>query len=144
MQAADDVKLRDRLAPAFRRRAENFIQSHRISAVSAGLPPESAQLATGHADVGGIDVTVDVEIGEVPVPLFADVVRQMADGQKVVRVVKGDTVLKRQSLAGKNFLSNRLERCVFDLDFSAKHGRNHLNLNLLVPQSPRAGPAIAI
>jgi hypothetical protein len=36
-----------------------------------------------HADVGRIDVTVDVEIGDVAVLFFADVVGEPADREQV-------------------------------------------------------------
>ncbi len=142
MQSADDVEFRDRLGPTFRRRAEDFFQRHGVGAVSARLAPESAQLATGHADVGGIDVTVDVEIGEVPVPLFADVVRQMADGKKVVRVKKRDALFKRQPLTGKDFRRNGLQGLIFDLDLTTEHEKYYLNPNLLAVQLPRAGAGL--
>ena len=142
MQSADDVKLRDRLAPTFRRRAEDFFQRHGVGAVSPGFAAEGTELATGHADVGGIDVAVDVEIGDVSVPLFADVVRQMADGKKVVRVIKRDALFKPQPLTGKDFRRNGLQGLIFDLDLTTKHEKYYLNPNLLAVQLPRAGAGL--
>ena len=46
-----------------------------------------------HADVGGIDVAVDVEIADVAVALFADVIGEPADGEQVVRLEEREAVV---------------------------------------------------
>ena len=49
----------------------------------------------GHADVGGIDVAVDVVIGDVAVALFADVIGQPADSEQIGRAVERHAIVER-------------------------------------------------
>ena len=63
VQAADDVEFGDRLAPAFAGAMPDLFQRHGVGLGIAHPLAERAQAATGHADVGGIDVAVDVEVG---------------------------------------------------------------------------------
>jgi hypothetical protein len=55
-----------------------------------------------HADVGRIDVTVDVEIGDVAMFLFADVVGEPADGEQVRRTIEFNAIFKREALIREN------------------------------------------
>ena len=66
MQAADDVELGDRFAPAFAGAVPDLFERHGVGLGIAHALAEGAQAATGHADVGGIDVAVDVEVGRWP------------------------------------------------------------------------------
>ncbi len=64
VQAADDVELGDRFAPAFAGAMPDFLKRHGVGFGIFGALAEGAKAATGHADVGGIDVAVDVEVGD--------------------------------------------------------------------------------
>ena len=83
MQAADDVKLRDRFGVAGGRRLPCLFERHGVAGRVALLAAEGAQLAGRHADVGGVDVAIDVEVGHVAVHPLAHVVRQPAHGQHI-------------------------------------------------------------
>ena len=48
---------------------KSLFQRHGVATL-AGLPSESAELAVNNANVGGIQVPIDVEIADVPVPLL--------------------------------------------------------------------------
>ena len=62
-----------------------------------------------HAHIRGIDVAIDVEIGDVAMAFFADVIREPANAQKVVRFVKREAVGGVEPFAGENFFRDRLE-----------------------------------
>src|SRR4029077_1767783 len=75
---------------------------------------EGAEFAMGHADVGGINVPVDVEVADVAVALFADVVREPAQGEQIGRAVKGDAVFEAEPFAGENFGGDGFEARIVD------------------------------
>ena len=84
MQSADDVEFRDRFRPVLSRDAERLFQRHRVSPRRVRLAAEGAELATRHADVGGIDVPVDVEVRAHPVHFHAHVMGQVAEGEQIM------------------------------------------------------------
>ena len=92
MQAADDVKFRGAFGDAFARALPHFIQSEGVSAGRIERASKSAKLAMRHANICGIDVAIDVEIGDVAVAFFADVIREPAYPQKIVLFVKREAV----------------------------------------------------
>ena len=87
MQTSDDVELGHRFRPAFARLPEGLVERHGVGPGRVRLAAESAERATGHAHVGGVEVAVNVEVGGVAVELLANVVGQVPDGQQVVGVV---------------------------------------------------------
>ena len=80
MQAADDVELGDGFAIAVAGLLPHLLERHRIGLGIANPLAEGAELATGHAHVGGIDVAVDVEKSAVAVQALADEVGHPAHG----------------------------------------------------------------
>src|SRR6202047_5684027 len=92
MQAADDVKFRCAFADALFGALVNFFEGESVCARGVGIAAESAELAMCHANVGGIDVTIDVEVGDVAMALLADVIGEPSDGQEIGRAIEGDTV----------------------------------------------------
>ena len=72
MQSADDVKFGDRLCVAGGGGLESFLERHGISAGRVFLSAKRAQPASRDADVRGIDMTIDVEIGAIPMHPLAD------------------------------------------------------------------------
>ena len=83
VQAADNVKLGNRLRVAGSRGFPGLVEGHGVAGGVALFAAKGAELAGGDADVGGVDVAIDVEVGEVAVHPLADVVGQPADCQNI-------------------------------------------------------------
>src|SRR5215472_13395983 len=74
VQPADNMKFGHCFRPAFAGNAEGLFQGHSVSATGVWLASKGAQAATGYADVGGVDVTVHVEVCAPTVQFFAHMV----------------------------------------------------------------------
>src|ERR1035438_5606894 len=72
VQAADDVKLRNRFAVAGSSGVPDFFQRHGVGAGGVLLAAKGAQAAGGHANIGVIDMAVNVEVGDVAVHPLAN------------------------------------------------------------------------
>ena len=107
MQPADDVELGDGFAPALAGALPDLLERHGVGLGIVRPLAEGAQAATGHADVGGVDVAVDVEIRHVAVQPLAHQVGQVAERQDVGGAVERDAVVERQPLAGLDLLEDR-------------------------------------
>ena len=83
MQSADNVKFRDRFGVTRRSRLKCFFERHRIGTRCVFLSTERAQAARRDADIGGINVAIDVEVSLIAVHALANVIGQPADGQNV-------------------------------------------------------------
>src|ERR1700693_2992454 len=92
MQAANHVEFSGAFAHALFSALINFFEGEGIGAGGVVVASKSAQFAVGHAHVGGIDVPVDVEIGDVPVAFFAYVIGQPAHGEEIGRAIQRDAV----------------------------------------------------
>ena len=99
MQAAHDVKLRDRLAPSLAGVPPHLFERHGVGLRVVHALPEGAQAAARHADVRGVDMAVDVEIRHVAVLALAHQVGHVAHPQDVAGTVQRHAVLERQPLA---------------------------------------------
>ncbi len=66
------------------------------------------------ANVRGIDVAIHVVIGHVAVALFADVIREPADREKIGGSVESDAVVKGKALAGEDLIGDGFYCCVGD------------------------------
>ena len=115
MQSAHNVKFGHGFAVAGSRGLEGFFQCHRVSPRRVLLAAESAQTAGGHADVGRIQVAIDVEIRSVAMQSLADVIRQPTHGQNIPGAVEREGVVDIQTLAGQNFVMNGTEPGVVSL-----------------------------
>src|SRR6476661_1747763 len=73
MQTANDVEFGGAFAHALFGALVDFFESERVSAGNVGIAAEGAQFAMRDAYVGGVDVAIDVEVGDVAVALFANV-----------------------------------------------------------------------
>ena len=120
MQAADHVEFGGAFAHALFGALVDFFEREGVSAGRVGIAAEGAQLAVRDADVGGIDVAIDVEEADVAVALLAHVIGEPADGQQVGRAVERDAVFGGQALAGQHLFGDRLQPRVVDLKFG--HG----------------------
>src|SRR5947207_2842629 len=67
----------------------------------------SAPPAGSHADVGGIDMAVYVEIGNVAMHPLAHLICQPTHCQNISRTIESYRILKAKPLAGKNLFGNR-------------------------------------
>jgi hypothetical protein len=83
MQAADDVKLGDGFGVAGSRSLERLFERHGVAGRGRPSCGRRRTAAGRHADIGGVDVAVDVEVGHVAVQALAHVIGQPADGEKV-------------------------------------------------------------
>ena len=115
MQAADDVELGDRLGVSGGRGLEGFFERHGVGAGRVLLAAEGAQAAGGHADVGRIDVAVDVEVRLVAVHALAHVVGQPAHGEDVAGAIEGEGVVGGKALAGEHFVVDGVQARVVSL-----------------------------
>ena len=109
MQAADHVEFGGAFAHALLGALPDFLEREGVGAGRVGIAAEGAQLAMRHADVGGIDVAIDVEVADVAVALLANVVGEPAEGQQVGRAVEREAVVGVQALAGQDFLGDGLQ-----------------------------------
>src|ERR1700676_61829 len=115
MQTAYDVELRNRFAVAGGSGLEGFFKRHGVSAGRVFLSPESAEAAGGHANIRGIDVAVDVEVGLVAMHALAHGIRQPADGQDVGGAIERESVVGIQTLMGEDFVLDSTKSTVVAL-----------------------------
>src|SRR5215471_21684910 len=85
MQPAYDVELGYRLRPTFSRLVPDLFQRHGVRLGIAHAFAEGAKAAACHANVGRVDVAVDIEVGTVAVEALAHDIGQIADAQDIVR-----------------------------------------------------------
>src|SRR5690348_16634531 len=114
MEAADNVEFGDGFAPAFAGPVPYLVERHGVGLRIAGVLSKGAETAASHADVGRIDVAVDVEISSVAVKPFPHNIREIPESQNVGSAVKGHAVIKRQTLAGFDSLSDRNQAWIFN------------------------------
>jgi hypothetical protein len=69
------------------------------------------------ADVRRIDVAIDVVIADVAVALLADVIREPANGQEIIRFEEPHAFVCVEAFSSENFIGNRPEARVCDLEF---------------------------
>ncbi len=94
MQSANNVEFRRAFANSLFGALINFFEGVSVGARRIRVAAKRAQLAMRHADVGRIDMAIDVEISNVAVFFFAYVVGQPADGEQIRRTVKLDAIFK--------------------------------------------------
>src|ERR1051326_981347 len=116
MQAADNMKFCDRLRVAGSSGLERLFQRHGVSAGRIFLAAKSAKSARSYANVGRIDMAIDVEVSHVPVQAFTNMIGQPANGKYVRRAIEGDGIVKCEALTGKDFGGNGLKARVVCLE----------------------------
>src|SRR5271156_1792226 len=102
MQAADNVEFGGAFGDAFSGARVNFVERKSVRTRRVGRAAESAELAVGDANVGRVNVAIDVVVGDVAMLLFANVIREPAHAQKIVRFVEQQPVACVQTVAGEN------------------------------------------
>ncbi len=140
MQTADDVKLGDGLAVTGSRRLIRLFQGHGVTGWIALLAAECAELAGRHADVGRIDVAIDVEVGYVAMHPLADMVGEPADCEYVVRTVQSQPILGVETLTRLYFGGNRFEPRVIGAKTGNLHVRSGFSLHSSMIQNARKPP----
>ena len=116
MQSADDVKFGDGLAVSGSGGFESFIERHGVGAGSVLLAAEGAQAAGRDANVGGIDVSVDVEIRLVAVHALANVIGHPAHGENIAGAVESEGIGGVEPLTGQHFGVNGQQARVVGLE----------------------------
>src|SRR5262249_3587140 len=106
VESSHNVKFRNSLRVTERGMVIGFIQRHRV-AIFAWLTGKTAELTVHHAHVGRVQISVDVEIANAAIPLFACPIGQATYRIEVRRGVKRNSFLKTEPLSGKNLVSYR-------------------------------------
>jgi len=101
VQAADNVKFGCTFANALVGALVDFVECVGVCARRIGIAAERTEFAMRDANVGRIDVAVDVVVGDVAVLFLADVVGEPADSEKVRRTIELDAVVKRKAFAAR-------------------------------------------
>ena len=86
---------------------ENLGLIHHIRALGVKVGPERAEVAREDADVGRVDVGIDVVVAEVAVVALADRVRHRAESEQVVAGLEREPVFNAQTLSGFHLIFNR-------------------------------------
>jgi len=108
MEPADDVKLGHALVHIAGGDFHRLLD--RVGPAAISLPPrdvEGAQAARRHADVCGIEVSVEVVIGPVFVEVFAHQIGEPTDAEQVGGGRDDDAVVTIQSMAVEDFRRHR-------------------------------------
>jgi hypothetical protein len=98
------------------------------------LASEGAQLAGRHANIGGVDVPVHVEVRYVAMHPLAHMVGQPAHGQHVRRSVKHNAVVEVQPFPGEYFRGNRLKPWIVGSEACGLAENRRLGLHTLMIQ----------
>jgi hypothetical protein len=101
VQPADDVQFRRSLGSALRGPLQNLLVGHDVALGAFQVGAEGAERAAVDANVGRIEVLVDVVVRAVAVLPLADDVRQFAEREQISAVVKEDAVIEGQSRASE-------------------------------------------
>src|SRR5215472_10364779 len=107
MESADNVKLRYGFGISRSGSSKSLFEGHRISARRIFFPSKRTQTAGGHADVGGVDVTIDVEVCLISVHALAEVIGHPSHRQNVAGPVQNQRIGSIQALSRHYFLLNR-------------------------------------
>src|SRR5882762_518692 len=118
MQAANDVEFGGAFANALFRTLIDFFQSVGVGTGRVRIAAKGAEFAVRHANVGRIDVAINVEIGDVAVFFFADVVGEPADGQQIGRAIEVDAVFEREAFVGEDFARDGLQSFIGENQFA--------------------------
>jgi len=110
------VKFGDGLAVSGGGGFESLIERHGIRAGGVLLAAERAKAAGRNANVGGIDVPIDVEIRLVTMHALADMVGHPTHGENIAGAVERERILAGETHVGLHFVENRLQPGVVGLE----------------------------
>src|SRR5438270_4059691 len=114
MKPANDMELGNRFGVSLSGDLPNLIHRHRVCLRIFCPFAERTQSATGHADVGRVDMAVDVEVGDVSVPAFPLQIRHMPQSQNVVAPIHSYAVFEAKTLASFHLLEDPAKAAIFD------------------------------
>src|SRR5207245_7354318 len=105
---SDDVKLRHGFAVALAGLLDAFLDRHLVAARLVDLSRPGAECAVHPAEVGGVQVAVDIVEGEIAVTRLPDLVREAPETEKIAGRKERDPVfegepLSREDLSSKGF-----------------------------------------
>ena len=107
MQATDDMQFSTTVVRRFLATSDDLFVRHHVAFVAAKIRTERAKVATVNADVGRVQVSVNVVVGRVAIFSLAHQVGQLAQVvHRHRRVVHQQAVVHTQTLAGFNFFAN--------------------------------------
>ena len=109
VQAADDVQLGCPAGTGLPCPLDDLVAVHHVGPVFAQVSAERTEVARVYADVGRVDVRVDVVVRKVTVVPLAYQVGHRAQRKQVVRRLERQPVVEAQPLAGLDFIANRLQ-----------------------------------
>src|SRR5580765_6637218 len=115
MESTDDMELGDGFSVASACSLPGLFKRHGVSACLALLAAEGAETAGGNADVRRVDVPVDVEVSDVSVEFFADVIGEPTDSEDVAATIERHAVVEAEPHTGEDLLGNRAEGGVIGL-----------------------------
>ena len=116
MQSANNVKLGNRLAISRGCSFESLLQRHRVGSGRIFLAAESAQPASGDANIRRIDMAIHVEICLIAMHALANRVGHPAYSKNVASPVEREGVLAVKALARLNLVMNRPQPRVVSLE----------------------------
>ena len=110
MQPADDVHLGAAVVDRFASAGQDLLVAHGVPLRVAQVGAERAERAAIDADVGRVQMRVDVVVGEVAVVALAHQVGQFAHlVQRHFRAIEEQAVVERQPLAGFDLGTDRCQ-----------------------------------
>ena len=109
VQSADDVHLRSAAPLGLRGPFQDLLVGHHVTLLALQVGPEGAEGAAIDADVGRVQVRVDVVVGEVAVLALAHAVRQLAEREQVGVIVEEDAVVEREPFLGLDFFADGIK-----------------------------------
>ena len=107
VQPADDVQLGGPASLGLGGPLEDLLVGHDVALRALQIGPESAEVAAIDADIGRIEVRVDVVIGDVAVLAFADQVGQFAEREQVGLLFEEEAVVEGEPVAGFDLGADR-------------------------------------
>src|ERR1700756_2820746 len=107
MQPADNLEFCNGFAVARSSGLKRLFERHCVGAGAVFLAAKCAQTACGDADIGGINMAIDVEIGLIAMHALAHVVGQPADSEDVPGSVERKRVIRTEALTSKHLIVNR-------------------------------------
>src|SRR5271168_1657928 len=133
----------DRLGISGRGGFEGFLERHGVSARSVLLAAKGAQTASRDADIGRINMPVDVEIRFVAVHALAHMVGHPAHGENIAGAVECKGICRVETITGQDFGLDRLKARVVRLESVRgksvwrRHSLNHTAGEWLKPWDQR-------
>ena len=106
VQPADDVHLGRPLLTRLFRSLQDLSVRHDVSIRAFQIGSERTEATTVNANVGRVEVLVDVVVGPVAVLLLSDEVGHLAEGKQIVRGFESEAVIGRKSFIVKDFGMN--------------------------------------